>query len=275
MAATAQTVTFLMVGCQRCGTTWVDAALREHPQVHLPPQKQTYFFDRHFGAGDDHDLAWYLGQFDGAGPEHRAVGEVATGYSLPHAIPPMAEHFPHVKLIMSMRHPVERAYSNYLTRCAEEGWPSFEAALETSPDLLERGRYIEQIEGLLQHYPRERILFLLYEDLARDDRVYLRSILEFLDVDASFESSQIGRRMNAARMARLRRTLHRMGLKPALRALSRSPIGDLVRRRTRTGGRDSSTTMDARTRARLVEAFEPFNARLARFLERDLDGWNR
>ena len=26
-------VGFLMVGCQRCGTTWVDGALREHPEL--------------------------------------------------------------------------------------------------------------------------------------------------------------------------------------------------------------------------------------------------
>ena len=37
-------LTFLVLGCQRCGTTWLDAALREHPEIYLPPQKQTYFW---------------------------------------------------------------------------------------------------------------------------------------------------------------------------------------------------------------------------------------
>lgn len=271
MGATRERVTFLMVGCQRCGTTWVDAALREHPEVYLPAQKQTYFFDRNSDRGID----WYLSQFDDAGPEHRAVGEIATGYSLPHALPLMAEHFPHVKLIMALRHPVERAYSNYLTRCAEEGWKSFEDALARSPDLRERSRYMEQIDGMLEHYPRERILFLLYDDLRTDDRAYLRSILEFLEVDPTFESNQIGKRRNAARGARLRWTLHRLGMKPVLQGLSRSAIGDVVRRYTRATRRDSAASMDAETRARLIEEFRAGNARLGGFLGRDLSAWDR
>ena len=83
-------VTFLMVGCQRSGTTWVDAALREHPEVFLPRLKQTYFFDRHHDRGAD----WYLEQFAGAEPEHRAVGEVATGYCLLDSIPRVAALLP-------------------------------------------------------------------------------------------------------------------------------------------------------------------------------------
>ncbi|MCZ6836347.1 MAG: hypothetical protein O7G85_11285, partial [Planctomycetota bacterium] len=69
-------VSFLMVGCQRCGTTWIDAALREHPEIYLPPQKQTYFFDRNYESGID----WYLSQYQEVQPCHQAVGEVATGY---------------------------------------------------------------------------------------------------------------------------------------------------------------------------------------------------
>ena len=138
-------ITFLMVGCQRCGTTWVDAALREHLEIYLPEQKQSYFFDRNYDRGMD----WYLGRFDAVNTKHKAVGEVATGYSLPHAVQNMAKHLPHVKIIMAMRNPIERAYSNYRVRYVEEGWSSFEDALEKSPDLLERGQYADQIEHLL------------------------------------------------------------------------------------------------------------------------------
>lgn len=52
-------LTFLMVGCQRCGTTWIDAALRDHPEVFLPAEKQSYFFDRNYDKGID----WYLEKF--------------------------------------------------------------------------------------------------------------------------------------------------------------------------------------------------------------------
>jgi hypothetical protein len=249
----------------------VDAALREHPQVYLPPQKQTYFFDENYERGFD----WYLGEFQGATAQHRAVGEVATGYCLPHAAARLARHLPHVQVIMTMRHPVERAHSNFQVRRAQQGWTSFEDALAKEPDLIERGHYIEQVEALLENYPRQRLLLLLYEDLRADDRAYLRSILEFLGLSGDFESSQFGLQRNAAMFPRLRRSLHRVGLKPVVNALSRGPVGDAVRRFNRRRGRDSARGMDPATRARLVEHFRPYNAALAALLGRDLGHWDR
>jgi len=267
----AHNLTFLVIGCQRCGSTWIDAALREHPEIYLPAQKQTYFFDRHYDRGID----WYLGEFRDAGPEHRAVGEVATGYCLPEAIERVARHLPDVKLIMTMRHPVERAYSNFKTRRAEQGWASFEAAVEADPDLLERGRYIEQIEAVLEHYPREQLLLLLYDDLDRDDRAFLRSILEFIGVNPDFESSQFGLRRNAAMFPRLRKVMQSIGLRTVLRALSRSKVGDMVRRANKRHGRKASASIDPATRQRLIEYYRPLNERLGKLLGRDLEHWNR
>lgn len=261
-------ITFLMVGCQRCGTTWVDAALREHPEIYLPQQKQSYFFDRNYEKG----MEWYLSRFEGVTTDHKAVGEVATGYSLPQAVERMAEHLPHIKIIMAMRNPIERAYSNYRVRYVEEGWSSFEDALEKSPDLLERGQYADQIEHLLQFYPRERLLLLLYDDLVADDRAYLRSIYEFLGVDPDFESSLIGQRSNAAMFTRTRGMLNRLGLKSVLRMLSRSPVGKLVRRsRNRQG--TIVQVISPETKNRLVEHFQPFNQKLVEYLERNLMNW--
>lgn len=263
-------VTFMMVGCQRCGTTWIDAALRGHPEVFLPAQKQTYFFDRNLDRG----LAWYLDQFADATEQHTAVGEIATGYCLPHAVPHLAKAFPNIKIMMAMRHPVDRAYSNFLVRQHEEGWSSFRDAINNSPDLLDRGRYIEQIEGMLEHYPRERMLFLLYDDLKRDDRAYLRSILEFIGVDASYESPQLGRQRNAAIFPGTRRLLHRAGLKPLVVAMSKGPVGDLIRRMHKRFGRASSRTMPLDIRAELLDYYRPHNERLSAFLGRDLSNWN-
>jgi hypothetical protein len=264
-------VNFLVVGCQRCGTTWLDAALREHPQVFLPATKQSYYFDRHLDKGD----AWWLERFADSGPDHIAVGEVATGYTLPHAIPPMATLVPHAKLVMTMRHPVERAFSFFQSRRAEQGWSSFEQAMEADPEIIARGKYIDQIEQLLTHYPREQVLLLLYDDFAGDNAAFLRSVLTFIGVDPTFESSQAGRRRNAAMFPRLRRALHTVGLKPVLAALSRSQVGDAVRRANNRRRTDPSTSIAPETRRRLVDEYRPFNDRLGAFLGRDLSHWNQ
>ena len=261
-------VTFVVVGCQRCGTTWLDAALREHPEVYLPRQKQTYYFDRHFARGD----AWYLDNFRDVAPGQAAVGEVATGYVLLDAIPRLAALLPHAKLIMTMRNPTQRASSFYESRRGEQGWKSFAQAREADPEILERGKYIEQIEALLEHYPRERLLPLFYDDLATDERAYYRSVLEFIGVDPTFETSRFGRRVNAAMFPALRARLKTVGLGPLVKAAAKSPLGDLVRTRNKGGSGDK---IGADERAKLIEYYRPFNARLAAFTQRDLSAWDR
>ena len=260
--------TFMMVGCQRCGTTWTDAALRNHPEVFLPQQKQSYFFDRNYDKG----IEWYLERFQDA-KEGELVGEIATGYCLLEAAPLMYKHFPDIKLMMVMRNPIERAYSNYQARKVEQGWTSFADALEREPDLLTRGEYIDQIECLLSYYNSEQILFLLYDDLHQDDRAYLTSILEFLGVDASIESNLYGQRKNAAMFPKLRKVLHRCGLKPIVNLISRSSIGDAIRRQRKRKGK-SYSMMDKETMTTLNEHFRPFNERLSVFLNRDLSHWS-
>lgn len=258
-----------MVGCQRCGTTWVDAALREHPQVYLPAKKQTYFFDRNYDRG----IGWYLENFRQAKPGQTAVGEVATGYCIPGAVERMAEHLPHIKLIMVVRHPVDRAHSNYQVRKQEGGWSSFEQAIEQSPDLIERGQYMPQIDSILQFYKKENLLVLFYEDLASDDRAYLESILSFLGIDSGFESSQFGRQRNSAMFPRARRTMTRLGLRPLLRAVSRSPLGDTIRSAMKRWGGRRYKAMKSSTRGRLLEIFREDTRSLAAFTGRDLSHW--
>ena len=263
-------VTFLMVGCQRCGTTWTDAALRTHPQVFLPDRKQSYFFDRNYDKGID----WYLERFKEAEPQHLAVGEVSTGYCLTQISPLLAKQLPNVKLIMVMRNPVDRAYSNFQSRQTESGWSSFEQAIDTTPDLLERGQYIDQIEELLQYYDRSQLLLLLYDDLYNNDRQYLRTILEFIGVDPDVKSKLFGQRKNSAHFPKLRKLLHSVGLKSTVNAMSKTWFGDQLRKSSKSSG-VAYKPMNQKTKEQLIEHFTPYNAKLSTLLQRDLSHWNK
>ncbi len=260
--------TFMMVGCQRCGTTWTDAALRNHSEIYLPVQKQSYFFDRNYDKG----IEWYLERFQNA-KKGDLVGEVATGYCLLEAVPLMHKHFPDIKLMMVMRNPIDRAYSNYQARKVEQSWTSFADALEKEPDLLTRGEYIDQIECLLKYYDTDQVLFLLYDDLYADDRAYLTSILRFLGVDDTVESNLYGQRKNAAMFPKLRKVLHRCGFKPVVNMISQSSVGDAIRRHRKRKGK-SYSAMDHETMQSLQQHFHPFNERLGQFLRRDLSHWS-
>ncbi len=270
--ATAEDITFLMVGCQRCGSTWVYEALKEHPEILLPDEKQTHYFDE----PDGKDLEWYLGHYDGIEPEHKAVGEVATSYCLPEAIPLMAKEFPDIKIIMAMRNPAERANSFYRSRAPHEDWKNFDDALTKAPGIISRGQYIDQIELLLQYYDRGNILFLFYDDLKKDERSYLNEVYTFLGVDPTFEPSVIGNPVRAAMFPRLRRLLRKLRLTPIVDLINTSWVGDAIRRVVgkKRKTRKETQKIPADIRQKLQAHFHPYNERLAKFSGRDLSNWS-
>ena len=100
---------FLIVGAQRAGTTSLYRWLAAHEGVHPAFRKEVHYFDLHFSKG----LSWYRANF----PLQEAPGITgeATPYLLFHPLAPgrIAEQVPEAKLIVVLRHPVERAISHF------------------------------------------------------------------------------------------------------------------------------------------------------------------
>lgn len=195
----------ILVGAQRAGTTSLYRYLVAHPQVMPAKRKEVHFFDveSHWRRG----VGWYRAHFptarevarracdDGA---PRVVFEATPAYMYRDYVPArMHATIPHAKLLVVLRDPVERALSNW--KLAGEWGGQYgpfeeeiehELALEAgrpgpfgdrkARGLLARGRYAEQLERLLAHYPREQLLILESADLARDPEAALAPVVGFL-----------------------------------------------------------------------------------------------
>ena len=102
---------FIIVGAQKAGTSWLHQQLARHPDTSPPSRKELHFFDqdRAYSKG----LAFYRSQFP---PPHRARGrqtfESTPSYLHVPSVPSRIHHFrPDVRLIAVLRDPVDRAYS--------------------------------------------------------------------------------------------------------------------------------------------------------------------
>src|SRR4051812_20619515 len=101
--------TFVILGTMRGGTTSLVRYLGEHPDVYVAPQKEVHFFDEHFELG----VEWYEAQFEGRG-DARQFGEGTPAYLYGDiAMQRLKQILPETRLIVSVREPVERAYSHY------------------------------------------------------------------------------------------------------------------------------------------------------------------
>lgn len=171
---------FLYVGPDKAGSSWLHETLLKHPDVYLSPAKDLYYFDRYYDRG----VAWYSSRFRDARGQ-RVVGEVCQDYLFhPEAAARIHATLGPVKVMVSLRDPVDRAWSSYLyMRKHGIGPDTFAEALRSRPELLDHGRYATGLDRFLQLFPRKLIHVALFDDLAADPQQFLDGVTDFLEVD--------------------------------------------------------------------------------------------
>ena len=188
------------------------------------------------------------------------------------------EHLPAAKLIWIFREPVARTYSHYWHSAKHGSDPlAFETAIRREPARVERdiwrgyqrrSLYVEQVRRYLEHFPREQMLFLLFEDLVRQPVPTMESVLRFLGVDGRFEPPAARLHSNATFAPR----------SAAVQWMARGVFGrgsrgwnvvQRLNRRRQPGYPDMSTEL----RRQLEERFEEPNRELARLTGLDLGVW--
>ncbi len=179
---------FIYVGPDKAGSSWLHEMLINHPQVYLTPAKDLYYFDRYYDRG----TGWYADQFRDAGPTHRIVGEICQDYLFaPEAPVRMLETLGQVKTMVSLRDPVERAWSSWLYARKHGQWPDeFVTALREVPELLEHGRYASGLDRLTAQFPRESVHIAVFDDLVADPQGFLDATTAFLEIDRQVLSEE-------------------------------------------------------------------------------------
>ncbi len=188
---------FFVVGAPKAGTTAVFRWLQGHQEVFVPHIKEpSYFayagtsavplngpFDPDYFnriTTDPNDYAALYASADG-----RLTGDVSPVYLVDQSVAAqIARARPDARIIIILRDPVERAFSQYLhhVRDGLEPATSFDAALDLEPTRRAEGwswghcyathsHYADQIARYLNAFPRQQILFLEFSqlDAAPDD----------------------------------------------------------------------------------------------------------
>jgi len=177
---------FLIIGVEKGGTSWLWQNLRLHPDIFMPPVKEIHFFDK--DENWQKGILWFK-EFFSAAQGEKAIGEASPGYIIaPEAPKRIKATLPNVRLITTIRNPVDRAYSSYrmaVSKCHIEP-ASFEEAVQRYPHFLEAGLYGAQLKRYLDVFDREQIMVILFENLKRSPPEVLKSVLGFLQVDTDF-----------------------------------------------------------------------------------------
>ena len=268
---------FLIIGTQKAATTWLARCLGEHPDVFIPEIKEVYFFSRHFDKGTE----WYESQFRGWSGE-AAVGEGSVSYIRRKEAPGriLATLGDEVKLIASLRHPIDRAYSAYrmyLSRGRISVNMDFCSFLRE--DVLSArtyGFYGAQLSRYVELFPRQNLLVLLYEEIRENGQKAVSDSVRLLGVSPQFVPASLTTKANKGidvsvfhyQVWGLRRALKVLpaALEKPLVAIGRTAFEWLPKKR-RLGA------LSAELREELLGDIMPDIKRLEDLLGRDLSIW--
>ena len=166
MTTTPRPIDFLIIGAAKCATTWEQQSLSASPGIFMPAP-ELHFFSRVYDKGFD----WFNAQFDDAQPGD-IVGEKSNSYlTQPEAAARIHVAYPDVKMIVQMRDPVQRAYSDYcmLLRRGEVD-DNIRRHLDPQKAATERflhdGLYGHHLKRFYALFPHAQILLLAFEDVA-------------------------------------------------------------------------------------------------------------
>ncbi|WP_022683573.1 sulfotransferase family protein [Sphingobium bisphenolivorans] len=217
---------FIVIGAVKGATTWIAHQLRSHPQLWLP-RGEPHFFSSEYERG----AQWYASLFDPA-PEGRMLGEKSADYlAHPHAAARMAAMLPDARLIVQLRDPVQRAYSDYCMlyrRGTVSGDPHkyLQGGEAGQSRFLSGGLYGAHLSRFLRYFAREQIQVILYESLRHSPEQVIAEVCTHIGVPVHIAPDKAASRRNDSKAPLLPLPLRRalQPVRPMLDPLRSNPL---------------------------------------------------
>jgi len=204
---------FIIIGVQRCGTTYLYQLLNEHPEIsmaspHYPEPK--YFL---CPTGKGWTTEDYVAEYFSHRTTESVFGEKSVSYfENRDAVKRIKHCLPDVRIIAILRDPTMRALSHYQfskengleTRGAEEvffelrdrDWDPIKQPCSMHPfNYLSRGLYTASINFYLKLFGRSNVKIIVLENI-RQSKAELQGLYRFLGVDHEFTPVSWNQRIN-------------------------------------------------------------------------------
>lgn len=270
---------FMVIGAQKSGTTSIAAALGRTSGVYVTPKKELHYFQRFDPISDPESWSRYLDEF-GHAPVGSVVGEATPNY-LSSRVAPARIHAqaPDIRLIASLRNPVDRAYSSFWHARRFGIVPrsmGFAEFIERDTrdfgsewtGVVSDGCYSTQILRYLLHFRREQLCIVLFDDLIRNPDTTMRDITRHISPADVPDDGRPFPHKNSAHTRHLPRLSRRL-----LNPYGRAPRSFPWLRRLLIRRDEVIQPMDPAVRGMLTEIYRPWNRELETLLDRSLAEW--
>lgn len=293
-----------IVGAAKAGTTALYYLLNQHPQVCAPVIKEPNYFSNldpdlditgpDVGPGDD-DTFWAESREEYHAlykikKLHRFSLDASVSYLYSNrAARNIAEYSTAPKIIITLRNPVERAFSHYkhLVRDYREK-KSFEEALHREEDRMQKGwefswhlrrmgLYSQQVQRYFNHIGRDNIRIFLFEEIKTDMENVIVKTAHFTGLpDFNYEFEQKKHNVSGIPKSKMVSGLIRKigGYKAAInKVIPPSITHQLTQKFRSVNTKKEELTLREETRIKLINYFRADIKKTAQLIDRDLNHW--
>jgi hypothetical protein len=196
----------MIAGTQKGGTSALHYHLAQHPNITMAHSEEAHMIDhprRHFFDDEERyaegEISYDILHEDvKLKPQSLVTGSCTPIYTYWRpAMERIRKYNPEIKLIILLRNPIDRAFSqwNMNSDREREGLTFMEALAaeaeerKSSPLLqsrrrsyIDRGFYSEQIERVFRFFPREQVKIIKFEDFRKRTPEVVNEVFSFLGV---------------------------------------------------------------------------------------------
>lgn len=192
---------FINIGSGQSGTTWMFKNFQQHPDVFVCDKKESHYFSTEF---DEWPFDYYCSLFENDG--NKIAGELTPAYFLltNERIAQIRQLLPDVRLIMTIRNPIDRAWSGARRTMNsvfskqnvafedipdDEFYQYFQKEWDYKPERNKRGEYTpgmlqahycEAIDKWTSHFSEEQLLITFFDDIQFAPQEMMTSVCQHI-----------------------------------------------------------------------------------------------
>ncbi len=192
-----------IVGAGKAGTTSLYEYLKKIPEIYMSSPKEPNYFNK-ISMADDHPLPKvrteekYLELFKNIKDE-KILGDASHYLRDPDAPNLIHQVSPKAKILISIRDPVERLFSEYLMHFSRGFISSsfsqeIENNIQNGPNPHKNGikmdgsLYTESIKRYWKIFGHEQVKVIIFEEFIKNEKATIVEILKFLELDKTLSN---------------------------------------------------------------------------------------
>jgi hypothetical protein len=186
---------FLIIGVQKSGTTSIIEYFNQHPDIYMFHNEIHFFDTTKYLKGKKYYESLFKKKYI---KNKKYIGEKTPSYSfIPFVIQNIYNMYPKMKLIMILREPIQRAFSQYMMVCKNLNIkPSNEHFYNTIKSIeniklnqitsingyfyLQRGFYDIQIQNIYKYFPKKQLYIGVFENIIQNQSYEYNKMFSFI-----------------------------------------------------------------------------------------------